>query len=64
MRYATFALSAFALLSVSAQAAEIVTPENYVKADVDLTFTSIVREAGSNKFRHDRTRTRSISSRL
>lgn len=37
-----------------AHAAELVTPENYVRADVDLTFTNIVREVGSNKFRHDR----------
>jgi hypothetical protein len=32
-----------------------VTPENYVEAEVDITFTSIVNEIGSNKFRHDRT---------
>jgi hypothetical protein len=32
-----------------------VTPENYVEAEVDLTFTQIVNEVGSNAFRHDRT---------
>lgn len=32
-----------------------VAPENYVEAEVDLTFTQIVNEVGSNAFRHDRT---------
>lgn len=32
----------------------VVTPQNYVEAEVDITFTQIVREVGSNKFRHDR----------
>lgn len=32
-----------------------VAPENYVEAEVDITFTSIVNEVGSNRFRHDRT---------
>jgi hypothetical protein len=31
-----------------------VTESNYVEAEVDLTFTSIVKEVGSNRFRHDR----------
>lgn len=32
-----------------------VTPDNFVEADVDTTFTNIVNEVGSNTFRHDRT---------
>jgi hypothetical protein len=35
--------------------AAAVTSENYVEAEVDNTFTSIVNQVGSNKFRHDRT---------
>jgi hypothetical protein len=31
------------------------TSENYVEAEVDTTFTSIVNQVGSNEFRHDRT---------
>jgi hypothetical protein len=34
--------------------AELVTPENYSTAEVDITFQSIVGEVGSNRFRHDR----------
>lgn len=55
MKCVILILSSAILLSASTQAAEIVTPDNYVKADVDLTFSQIVREVGSNKFRHDRT---------
>lgn len=36
------------------EGAERVTPTNYVRADVDITFANIVRDVGSNKFRHDR----------
>lgn len=32
-----------------------VTTDNYVEAEVDLTFTQIVKEVGPNAFRHDRT---------
>lgn len=43
------------LLGQAALASGIpVTPENYVEADVDLTFANISREVGSNAFRHDR----------
>jgi hypothetical protein len=36
------------------QAAEIVTPETFSTADVDITFQNVVRDVGSNRFRHDR----------
>lgn len=42
------------LFSSTALAGTLVTPENYVEAEVDLTFTNIVKEVGSNAFRHDR----------
>jgi len=32
-----------------------VTESNYVEAQVDLAFSAVVKEVGSNKFRHDRT---------
>lgn len=38
----------------SAAGGIIVTPDNYVEADVDLTFAQIVDEVGPNAFRHDR----------
>lgn len=38
----------------SAHAAENVTPENYARAEVDESFSSIVKDVGSNRFRHDR----------
>jgi hypothetical protein len=41
------------MASMTAWAAERVTPDNYVEAEVDVTFTQIVRDVGSNKFRHD-----------
>lgn len=47
-------LSAILPATVIAQSGIPVTPDNYVEAEVDLTFTNIVREVGSNKFRHDR----------
>ena len=40
--------------ATSVRAAEIVTPEAFSTADVDITFQNVVRDAGSNKFRHDR----------
>lgn len=43
-----------AALTTGAQAGIVVTPENYVEAEVDITFANIVREVGSNAFRHDR----------
>ncbi len=36
-------------------AGTLVTPENYVQAEVDITFKSVTDEVGTNKFRHDRT---------
>ncbi len=42
------------LFPAATRAAEMVTPENYSTAEVDITFQSIVGEVGSNKFRHDR----------
>jgi len=47
-------LIAAAAMTSTAWAAEKVTPSNYVEAEVDITFTQIVREVGSNRFRHDR----------
>lgn len=47
-------VAALALSATIARADVPVTAENYVQADVDVTFTNIVREVGSNKFRHDR----------
>ncbi|MFT4271916.1 MAG: DUF1214 domain-containing protein [Pantoea sp.] len=41
-------------LSFSAIAAQQVTPENYARAEVDLSYQNIVKDVGSNKFRHDR----------
>ena len=46
--------AALALVPTLSLAAIVVTPENYVEAEVDITFTQIVRDVGSNKFRHDR----------
>lgn len=45
------AAGAFAL---PAAAATIVTPETFARADVDLTLSNVVKDVGSNKFRHDR----------
>jgi hypothetical protein len=42
------------LFSPQLHSAEIVTPETFSTADVDVTFQNVVREVGSNKFRHDR----------
>lgn len=42
------------LIPVAANAATIVTEENYVEAEVDLTFASVYKDVGANKFRHDR----------
>lgn len=53
-------LARFALIAATTlpaplgHAAEVVTPDNYVEAEVDLIFTQIVDEVGSNAFRHDR----------
>ncbi|MBR0693719.1 DUF1214 domain-containing protein [Bradyrhizobium lablabi] len=52
--FAAFLLSTVVMVSTAAVAAEKVTPDNYVEAEVDITFSQIVREVGSNKFRHDR----------
>lgn len=38
----------------SIQAAQQVTPDNYARAEVDLSYQNIVKDVGSNKFRHDR----------
>ena len=46
-------LGAGAMASTTVWAAEKVTPDNYVEAEVDVTFAQIVRDVGSNKFRHD-----------
>jgi hypothetical protein len=43
-----------AVLPSLAQAKVIVTPETFARADVDLTLSNVVKEVGSNKFRHDR----------
>lgn len=48
------ALAAGMLTTTAALAGIVVTPDNYVEAEVDLTFTNIVKEVGSNTFRHDR----------
>jgi len=48
------ALGAYALAPALGRAGIVVTPDNYVEAEVDVTFTQIVREVGSNRFRHDR----------
>jgi hypothetical protein len=57
------ALIALATFTASpAQAAERVTAANYVEAEVSITLTAIVREVGSNKFRHDRSLIHSTSS--
>jgi hypothetical protein len=50
----TVTLGALAFASAIAQAGIVVTPDNYVEAEVDITFTHIVREVSSNTFRHDR----------
>ncbi len=51
-----FPLALFPLVTDAQQAGPIpVTEANYVEAEVDITFSAIVREVGSNKFRHDRT---------
>lgn len=42
------------MFATSVRAAEIVTPETFSTADVDITFQNVVRDAGSNKFHHDR----------
>ncbi len=40
--------------ATAANASQLVTPENYARAEVDQSFKSIVAEVGPNKFRHDR----------
>ena len=37
-----------------AHAAHLVTPDNYARAEVDEAFAKVVRDVGSNTFRHDR----------
>lgn len=43
------------IMGSSAYAAQTVTPENYARAEVDLSYQNVVNDVGSNKFRHDRT---------
>jgi hypothetical protein len=54
MKIILFSLLATAVLSLPVQAKTIVTPETFARADVDLTLSNVVKEVGSNKFRHDR----------
>lgn len=54
LNIAAMLIGTAAMVSTAASAAEKVTPANYVEAEVDITFTEIVREVGSNRFRHDR----------
>jgi len=54
MKTCLIALMIAAAAPGGALASIIVTPETFSRADVDLTFTGIVAEVGSNKFRHDR----------
>ncbi len=42
------------LLPLSTMASTTVTPDNYVEAEVDLSFANIYKDTGVNKFRHDR----------
>ena len=44
----------FGVYPLTACAGEIVTPETFSTADVDLTFQNVTSQVGSNKFRHDR----------
>lgn len=43
-----------ATISFGAHAAKTVTPENYARAEVDMSLESVVKDVGSNAFRHDR----------
>ncbi len=54
MRPTLLSLIAIAASAVPAAAATIVTPATYSRADVDLTLSNVVKEVGSNRFRHDR----------
>jgi hypothetical protein len=54
MKIILISVLAGAVLSLPAQAKTIVTPETFARADVDLTLSNVVKEVGSNKFRHDR----------
>jgi hypothetical protein len=54
MKKTVLALLALYAFSLSAQASTVVTPDTFVRADVDLTFSNVVKDVGSNKFRHDR----------
>lgn len=54
MKNIVFSLLVSAIFSSLAQAKVIVTPETFARADVDLTLSNVVKEVGSNKFRHDR----------
>lgn len=50
------ALILLPLAALAQEASPIrVTEDNYVEAEVDLTFSAIVKDVGSNRFRHDRT---------
>lgn len=40
--------------SFAVQASQKVTPENYATAEVDMAFAHVVKDVGTNKFRHDR----------
>ena len=56
MKYLRILLASSSLaLSAFATAGTIVTEDNYVEAEMDLTFASVYAQIGDNKFRHDRT---------
>jgi len=54
MKLLLISLLVTATFPAAAISKDIVTPDNYTRADVDLTFSNVVKEVGSNKFRHDR----------
>jgi len=54
MKHILLALLASAALSLPTKAKVVVTPDTFARADVDLTLSNVVKEVGSNKFRHDR----------
>ncbi len=54
MKIAPYAIVLLACVATGAVPATLVTPDNYVQADVDVSFAQIVKEVGSNRFRHDR----------
>jgi hypothetical protein len=41
-------------ISQSASTSQKVTSENYARAEVDMAFAHVVKDVGTNKFRHDR----------